>query len=488
MLHRIILASLLVTLLLSGSVANAQSLSERLEKGIYTEETVGDLAAAMDIYEQIVEDARNDRAVAAEAQFRLGQCLLKKDMREEAMAAFKKVIEDFADQEELVAQARVHVPDEPDFEMQPVPWKDGESIQLRAELATGLWIGTFVLSVNSAQENGEDLWVTNLGRYVFLNAPNQGISRVRTNRSTFRPLNSLFRHSILGTIEGTYSPTSVSVHSVGRNGRESTKEHKLDGLHYDNEQAMQLFRRLPLAENFKTKVPIFATMGSGAISIEVEVTAIEKVTVPAGEFECYRLLIPMLQQTFWITTDENRYLVKFEAGGVSAKMESVRVNKPGELVEYQDEQLGFTMSAPADWRFVQHTDEDGEDDKVIHLLLDPEALSMSKLVAKAVSALSDEERESVRALAESRIEDDPKAYQDFKVRPDSWVEYEVDGQPAVSFIADFVVRDRKMVRYFVYVLGKKTAAEFSMKIERDQFSQFQEPFNAIANSFREGIE
>ena len=62
--------------LLSGGLATADSLAERLEKGIYTEETVGDLDAARDIYQQIVADAKADHFVAARAQFRLGQCFL----------------------------------------------------------------------------------------------------------------------------------------------------------------------------------------------------------------------------------------------------------------------------------------------------------------------------------------------------------------------------------------------------------------------------
>ncbi len=69
--------SMVAVVLLSGGLAMADSLAERLERGIYTEETVGDLDAAKDIYQQIVADAESDRVVAAQAQFRLAQCLLK---------------------------------------------------------------------------------------------------------------------------------------------------------------------------------------------------------------------------------------------------------------------------------------------------------------------------------------------------------------------------------------------------------------------------
>ena len=52
--------------------AAAESAAELLEKGIYTEQTVGDLAAAIEIYTRVVENTEANRPHAAQAQFRLG--------------------------------------------------------------------------------------------------------------------------------------------------------------------------------------------------------------------------------------------------------------------------------------------------------------------------------------------------------------------------------------------------------------------------------
>jgi tetratricopeptide (TPR) repeat protein len=80
-----------------------------LEKGIYTEETIGDLDAAMKIYRQIVEDAKAARKYAAQAQYRLGMCYLKKRQSTEAVNCFKELITAFSDQKELVAKAREQI-------------------------------------------------------------------------------------------------------------------------------------------------------------------------------------------------------------------------------------------------------------------------------------------------------------------------------------------------------------------------------------------
>ena len=60
MTFKTLVLSMVAVVLQSGGVAMADSLAERLEKGIYTEETIGNLDAARDIYQQIVADAETD--------------------------------------------------------------------------------------------------------------------------------------------------------------------------------------------------------------------------------------------------------------------------------------------------------------------------------------------------------------------------------------------------------------------------------------------
>ncbi len=101
--------------------AGAVSNSELLEKGIYNEDTKGDLDAAITIYQQLIADARAAQSLAAQAQFRLGQCYLKKNRPAEAAAAFAKLIRDFPGEKQLVAKAREHLPG--DLALGPVPGK-----------------------------------------------------------------------------------------------------------------------------------------------------------------------------------------------------------------------------------------------------------------------------------------------------------------------------------------------------------------------------
>jgi len=99
----------LVTMVASGATSGAQSLSEMLEEGIFKEESVGDLNAAIKIYEQIVAKAVKNRSYAAQARYRLGMCYLKQGRKEEATLAFRILIDQFPEQMESVAQARIQL-------------------------------------------------------------------------------------------------------------------------------------------------------------------------------------------------------------------------------------------------------------------------------------------------------------------------------------------------------------------------------------------
>jgi len=84
----------------------AETLSVLLQKGIFAEETEGNLDAAIRIYEGIVKEGEANRSLVAQAQYRLGVCRLKQGKGEEAAAAFRKLIEQYADAAELVAKSR----------------------------------------------------------------------------------------------------------------------------------------------------------------------------------------------------------------------------------------------------------------------------------------------------------------------------------------------------------------------------------------------
>ena len=84
----------------------AESASVLLEKGIFAEETKGDLDEAINIYNQIVGDAEAGRIHVAEALYRLGNCHLRKKQQARAVEAFRQLVSQFPDQKELTRRAK----------------------------------------------------------------------------------------------------------------------------------------------------------------------------------------------------------------------------------------------------------------------------------------------------------------------------------------------------------------------------------------------
>lgn len=485
-LCRVLLPALAAVLLAAGPGAAAQPASQLLEKGIYTEETVGDLDGAIKIYKQVLAEAKANRKFAAQAQYRLGSCLWKQGKKEEAKEAFQTLIKDFADQTELVGKAREFVPAEsqqPELMLDPLPWVDGEHLELRIKLAGGLEIGDFILSARSGKVDGRDVWYLGLNRNIAPNAPNLGFSRVVADRRTFQPISSVFRHTLLGSVEAEYTPKQVTVRSRGVDGKEAVKKLDLDGVYYDNEQGWHAFRLLPLTDNYKGPMPVCVTFGGGRTTLETEVTGKETVEVPAGKFECYKLLVKPVQQTFWISADAHRYAVKFEAGGIVGELQSIRQVKPGDTVSYDDPKLGFSLSAPTDWYMIPDKVSAKEPERVL-ILVDPEAEAVSALVVQPVESLKQEQRASLRAWAEERLAEGKKVHKGHQVRPDSWQERKVAGHPALSYVADFEEGSTKRAKYCVFVLGKSTAAFFSANTERDRLEEFRKKFDKIVDGYK----
>ena len=482
MKSQVLLSALLAGVLVACPMAVAESASDLLEKGIYTEETVGDLDAAIEIYRKIVDEAKANRPFAAKALYRLGSCLLKQDKKAKAEEAFNTLIEQYPDQKELVAKARQHVSGGGlEADIGPVPWKDGEVTQMAMRLQAGLEIGAITSSANAVEVDGKKVWRLETRRYVTI-SPSRGISHVDADWETFRPLNSEFKHTLLGDVTAVFEADKVKVTTKKDGKIIKESETELDGFVCDNEQGMHLMRRLPLAEGYKTTLPIYASFGAGKLDLEIEVVAKETVATPAGEFECYKIHMSTVEQDFWYSTDANRYLVKFEAAGVVSELASVTQRKAGEPVEYRDAETGVSIKAPAGWYFHKQKQPGEESGKALIYMIDPLVASESLVLVTDTTSAKPEHKASARAWAEHKLEGAKKGYKDFVIRPDSWKTRTLAGQPAVSVMADYVSGDKKMVEYYATTLKGSTAVTVAMHVPADLLDDLQPDFDSILNN------
>jgi tetratricopeptide (TPR) repeat protein len=85
-------------------------MAEALRKGIVEEDANKNLNAAIQFYQTVVTQYDEGRASAATALFRLAECYRKQGKNDQATAAYKRVVQEFADQSKLAEQSRSHLP------------------------------------------------------------------------------------------------------------------------------------------------------------------------------------------------------------------------------------------------------------------------------------------------------------------------------------------------------------------------------------------
>ena len=466
----------LIHITTAASADKAASPSELLQKGIYSEETKGDLDAAMQLYQQVVKEAKESQTLAAQAKYHLGVCYYKKKDYTEASTAFEQLIADYPGQKDLVVLAQEYLSRA--AALLPVPWTDGEELRLEVKFASGFKIGTAIYTADSGETNGQKIW--RLGSHLFAGV--QQLSRVEVEADSFRPLHCRWKHTLIGDADTVYSPGHAE---VKLKGKDAVKKVDITAVVYDNEEAIQLFRRLPLATNYSTTLKVLSGLAGGAVvPFKLEVAAIEKVVVPAGTFDCYRAELS-ISQTFWYSADEHRYLVKFEAGGVVAELAEINHRSPGAPVTYKEPSLNLTLTAPADWMFFRREPEDAKS-KTTVFFLDPDGAAMSTLMFNSLDNLKPEEKKSVRALAESELADAAKTQKDARIRPDSWKDRTVAGQAGVSVMVDFVEGKETKVGYAVFAFAGTNALEFLTHAPAKDLEAIRPAFEAIIDSFKTG--
>jgi tetratricopeptide (TPR) repeat protein len=468
----------ITSLVPAAQSAAAASPSELLEQGIYSEETKGDVDGALKLYQQVVTEAKAGQAVAAQAQYRVGVCYYKKKDFAQANAAFEKVLRDYPDQKDLIASANKYLASA--VSLMPAPWVDGEDMQLDIKFPTGFKIGAASYRISSGETNRQKTW--RLANRLY--AVTQQSSQTEVEADSFKPIHCHWKISVIGESDTTYSAGHALLKLASK---DEPQQIDLNGVVYDNEEVIQLMRRLPLAPDYKTTLHILTGLGGGnVVGLPISVTAQETVAVPAGTFDCYKVEISLAHQTFWYSTDAHRYLVKMEGGGAVGVLASVTQRKPGEPVTYQDPTFNFSLAAPADWMLFR-ADTVGEKDKTKVMALDPQAIASTLVNVGSRKTLWPEVQNSLRAWAEKEITDGEgaKTLKELTIRPDSWKDRPVAGQPGLSVIGDYVDGKDKKVGYAVFTLGNTNAATFVLLTDAKDFETFQPKFEAIVDSYKE---
>lgn len=470
------IVSVLLTLVIALGIAvsaQAESAAELLEKGIYTEQTIGDLTAAIEIYSQVVEDAAANRPHIAQAQLRLGMCYLKIDDTAKARETLGTLIQEFPEQERLVAQAReLLTTAKPALALDPVPWKDGEFLQYDIKLPTGKVLGRLYQMAESAVVDGVDAWKLEQRKFFFSASDSFGVSRVWVDRHTQRPIHSTFRNGVIGAANAVYGPDGAEI-----TGGETDLHIDSDQEIYDNEQGTHLMRMLPLALGYKTRISFLPTWTGTVIDVGLEVTGIESCQVPVGTFDCFVVGLDV-GQTLWISTGPERRVVKLEAGGAIIELSKIGQAQSETLKPFGLKDFGFSSTLPGGW--LSHEQRSPERASRATLrLLDPEAMTLSAIEADRCPR---GKCPSLQQTSERELEGARRRIEGYTLREDSWNERVVEGRSIISFVGDYQRNGEPWVQYRLYTFVNQVRLETIFRTPKEHFEELRADFDSIVDN------
>jgi hypothetical protein len=210
------------------------------------------------------------------------------------------------------------------------PWRPGEALHYQVVNTAGDIIGTGLLE--AAADGGR---IALHQRYVELDPP-EGMpptsddTTVWVNASTFRPERGervIVRRASDGTLseerwEWRYEqrdgePVLVSTHT-DRDRDPDERTLRLRAHYYDNESSLWLWRSVDLIEEHEAYYVSANPIERSQQTVHLRVPQVEQVTVPAGEFEAYRLLFRTGRavRTAWIEMDPPHRVLKWDNGDV----------------------------------------------------------------------------------------------------------------------------------------------------------------------------
>jgi hypothetical protein len=379
------------------------------------------------------------------------------------------------------------------LKLEPAPWVDGEVMEVRLKRPAGGEYGTIIYSAQSNTLNGNDTWQIISHMYVTEGSISQ-YTFVEAEAESFAPIYGQTTNW-MGDFVAEYNNGNVKL-TVGAEGKESARDVSVQGIAYDNEQALYLIRRMPLAENYEGSFPIFSVQGGATIECRIKVLGTEDITVEAGTFTCYKTDLSIytggvktLQHTLWFSADEDKYLVKYDVGG-TATMELAKVwqkdkDKP---ITFENKEPHFSVTMPADWRFYSYASSGPQ---FSLQLIPPEVKAWAVLVWQKRG--TDPDSASAMTIAKADCGELKGFFENYTTDEASWKEYKINGLEAARYVATYqkkgsplrkYTKPKQMVEYRTYIVDQSSVYWFVFRVEKDQFEDNKTELDSIIKSFK----
>jgi len=375
------------------------------------------------------------------------------------------------------------------LKLESAPWVDGEIMELRLIRPTGKEYGAIIYSAQSDIADAKTIW--QIVSHMFVKEGNVSqFTLVKAQADSFVPVYGQTTNW-MGNFAAEYGQGNVKLSTNG-----NTHDIPVSNAVYDNEQALYLIRRMPLAQNYEGCFPIFPVQGGGAtVECWIKVLAVEDITVAAGTFKCFKTdlsiyagQIKSLQHTLWFSADEHKYLVKYDVGGAGVmELESVRQKAKDAPMIFENALPAFSVAVPSDWRFYSYQSPGPQ---YSLQMLPPDIKAWAVLVWQKRG--DDPDSASAATISKADSEKIKGKFKNYLIRPDSNKDVTINGCQAAQYIADYQEdgsglqkydKPKEMVEYRTYLVDKTEVYWFVFRVEKEKFNDQKPTFDSIVKSF-----
>ncbi len=186
-----------------------------------------------------------------------------------------------------------------------IPWSQRETLAYVLKDKAGSEQGKATLSVEVAGAR------TTLAQR-FTSASSSDESEVVVDSATLKPVSAtraITSPKDKTNLTVTYSPDGVLIKQDDRQSGLSVPDHS-----YDNDTSLFLWRTIPFQDGYTATYTTIITNRRSRQTVGLKVTGKESVTVPAGQFQAWRLEIrtESAKQVAWFADTPARILVKYD--------------------------------------------------------------------------------------------------------------------------------------------------------------------------------
>lgn len=201
--------------------------------------------------------------------------------------------------------------DGPGLALSNVPWSNGDEVSYEWLDKNGGKIGT---SQYAYTEDG-DAWVVSFTDKI--TGLDQS-AKVRIDAQTLKPLGeekSIKAQGTDATVNTTYKDGKLDIQAV-LNGENKSAAIDVPANALDNDQLLVTLRALQFADKYEGKATVVNGSNAAKIPVTVRVVGKEKVDVPAGSYDTWKVELDFGQskQNAWYQTDSPNNLVQYDNG------------------------------------------------------------------------------------------------------------------------------------------------------------------------------